>query len=82
VQVVICLGGIAWKAYLGAVAGLGHKVPRPRPGFGHGAVVASGLPQILMGSYHPSRLNTQTGRLTESMLDEVFLEARRRLIPL
>jgi len=34
-----------------------------------------GLP-ILLGSYHPSRQNTQTGLLSPAMLQEVFRTAR------
>jgi len=36
------------------------------------------LPQdrILLSSYHCSRYNTQTGRLTQKMFDAVFQRAR------
>jgi uracil-DNA glycosylase len=33
----------------------------------------------LLASYHPSRQNTQTGKLTWDMFEAVFAEARRRL---
>ena len=48
--------------------------------FAHGATYAPGpsLP-TLIASYHPSRQNTNTGRLTEEMLDQVFDAARRAL---
>ena len=49
----------------------------PRPAFGHGseARLGPGLP-ILLGSYHPSRQNTNTGKLTPPMMRSVFMRAR------
>ncbi len=81
IEVVVTLGGIAWKTYLGMVARSGAPLPKPRPKFSHGARVTEGLPHELVGSFHPSRLNTQTGRLTEEMLDQVFQSVRQRLGP-
>jgi uracil-DNA glycosylase len=75
VRVAVALGSFAWDGALRAVSGLGHVVPRPRPRFGHGAEAEVG-PYVLLGSYHPSQQNTFTGKLTEGMLDAVFLRAR------
>jgi uracil-DNA glycosylase len=47
--------------------------------FGHNAATEFEDDCVLIGSYHPSQQNTFTGRLTRSMLAQVFVTARRRL---
>jgi uracil-DNA glycosylase len=48
-----------------------------RPRFAHGAEVDVGAGHpLVVASYHPSRQNTQTGKLTPSMLAAVFRRAR------
>ncbi len=74
VRVVLCLGAFAWDAALRLRAQLTGKRERPRPRFGHGAE-SPGEPWTLLGCYHPSQQNTFTGRLTESMIDEVLERA-------
>ena len=78
VSVVVALGKIAFDAYLMLLKRDG-LVLKPRPAFGHG--VAHRLPngQMLFGCYHPSRQNTNTGKLTAKMLGDVFKEVRRVL---
>jgi len=80
-RVVVALGGFAWQALLPVLAGAGYRLPRPSPRFGHGAVVeladADGRVLSVLGCYHPSQQNTFTGKLTESMLDAVFEQARQ-----
>ena len=70
-RVAVALGSFAWQSLLGCLSRLGHSVPRPRPRFGHGAQTTVG-DLLVLGSFHPSQQNTFTGRLTESMLDEVL----------
>ena len=78
VRVVVALGRIAFDAYLSARQALGLPILQPRPQFRHGAVYE--LSDVaLIGSYHPSQRNTQTGMLTHAMFDRVFAAARRRL---
>ena len=78
-RVVIALGSIAFKTYLNGRKLLGWKNPSPLPPFTHGGVtlLADGIQ--LISSYHPSRQNTQTGKLTEAMFDDVFQTARKKL---
>jgi uracil-DNA glycosylase family 4 len=78
VRVVIPLGRIAFDAYLSARRTLAMPVLQPRPQFGHAAVYQ--LSDVfVIGSYHPSQRNTQTGMLTHPMFDRVFTTARRLL---
>jgi uracil-DNA glycosylase family 4 len=80
VRVLVALGAFAWENALRALAGLGAEVPRPRPRFGHGAEVGLGIDDgrelRLVGCFHPSQQNTFTGKLTEPMIDAVFVRAR------
>ncbi len=74
-RVVVALGGVAWNAALRAFGRAGVKVPRPAPRFAHGAVALLPGAPALVGSYHPSQQNTQTGRLTPAMLDAALARA-------
>ncbi len=78
VRVVLALGRVAFQGALSALTLQGTKIPNPKPRFAHGAVHELGR-YTLMASYHPSRQNTQTGRLTAGMLDDVLLTAKSLL---
>lgn len=69
---VLALGRIAHDA-------VGIALERRLPGFGHGAAVQLDVRLVLLDTYHPSRQNTNTGRLTEAMLDAVLAQAARLL---
>lgn len=71
-RVVLALGAVAHQAVLRA---LGLRQAEHR--FGHGATHALPGGLMLADSYHCSRYNTNTGRLTESMFFSVF----ERIIP-
>jgi uracil-DNA glycosylase family 4 len=83
VRVVVALGQMAFDGWLRLLREVGYDVPRLE--FGHGlhySLDTSPSPREfrhLIASYHPSRQNTQTGRLTPAMLDEVFALARSLL---
>ena len=79
VRVVVALGKIGFDAWLALLRRRGVKLT-PKPQFGHGVVVKmpEGLP-TLVGCYHPSRQNTNTGVLTAGMMESVFRTAKRIL---
>jgi|SRR6516225_8263762 uracil-DNA glycosylase family 4 len=76
VRAVVALGQIAFDAYLRMLSGQG-LTQRPRPVFGHGSRYHLSTDLVLIGCYHPSRQNTNTGKLTPAMMARVFLEARK-----
>ena len=75
VRVVVALGQIGFVAVLASERARGAVLPRPLPRFGHGSEVTIGS-IVVIASYHPSRQNTQTGRLTAPMLAAIFDRAR------
>ena len=77
-RIVVALGKIGFDAYLQLLKRRGMTI-RPRPTFAHGAVAPLPNHQWLIGSYHPSRQNTNTGKLTPRMMADVFKTARRLL---
>ena len=78
ISVVVALGRIGFDAYLQLLKARGIAV-RPKPQFGHGSVDVLPNGRVLIGCYHPSRQNTNTGKLTPGMMDDVFRAAKRQL---
>ena len=78
VRVVVALGRIGFDAYLQLLKSRGVAV-RPKPAFGHESLAHLPDGRVLLGCYHPSRQNTNTGRLTARMMDAVFAAAKRQL---
>jgi uracil-DNA glycosylase len=74
IRVVVALGRIAFNAWLRVMAARGVVV-RPKPVFEHAGVVMMTDGRTLIGCYHPSRQNTNTGKLTAPMMDVAFREA-------
>jgi uracil-DNA glycosylase len=73
-RVLLALGSIAHHATLRAL----DLKPAPYK-FAHGAQFSLPDGRILLNSYHCSRYNTQTRRLTEEMFVEIFARARTLL---
>lgn len=76
VRVVLTLGQIATQGFLAAWSAW-RSLPKPlRVSFRHGGRYTLDETHTLLMSYHPSRQNTQTGRLTMAMLVTVLEQAR------
>lgn len=73
-SILLALGGIAHKAVLMATS---EKIAAHK--FAHGAQHRLENGFTLFDSYHCSRYNTQTRRLTAAMFEQVFTDIRRYL---
>src|SRR5881409_2194551 len=66
-RVVLALGRISWETWLRASGWWERLSPRERPGFGHDRESRMPDGTLLVTSFHPSRQNTNTGKLTRAM---------------
>jgi len=78
VRVIVALGRIGFDACLQLFKRRGMTL-RPRPQFAHGSNHQLPSGHNLIGCFHPSRQNTNTGKLTARMVDDVFNAASRAL---
>jgi len=77
VKVVVALGKIAFDACLNRLRRSGTLASKSGLVFAHGARYTLPGGQILLCAYHPSLQNTNTGKLTEKMLLDVFKKAKK-----
>jgi len=80
VRVVLVLGRIGWESWLRATGWWERLGVRDRPQFAHGEKTVLPDGTTLVTSFHPSRQNTNTGRLTRPMWHSVF-EQIRTIVP-
>ncbi len=78
-EVVVVLGRVAHDGWLRAAGWWASLPPRERPRFAHGAEARLPDGTVLISSYHPSRQNTNTRKLTRTMWHAVFRRAREAL---
>jgi len=76
-KVIVALGKIGFDAYLNSLKRKGELKTKTPYVFQHGANYKMPDGRTLLASYHPSNQNTQTGKLTRSMLVTIFQQARR-----
>jgi uracil-DNA glycosylase family 4 len=73
-RIILALGTTAHGGTLAALGAVRARTP-----FAHGALHPLGNGLLLADSYHCSRYNTNTGKLTAAMFESVFVALRRRL---
>jgi uracil-DNA glycosylase family 4 len=79
-KVVLALGKIAWDTYLDILKSEGVIASRAKYVFAHGAEAKlPGDGPLLVGVYHPSQQNTQTGKLTPAMYAKAFKRIQKIL---
>lgn len=79
IRVMVALGSIGFDAIVKMLRERAFSTDPARPKFGHGIefVARKGRREItVIGSYHPSRQNTNTGVLTAPMFDAIFARAK------
>ena len=75
-RVVVCLGKIAFDGFLAHARRTSQITSRTGITFAHGAEICLPNGVTVIASYHPSLQNTNTGKLTRTMLLEIFKRAR------
>jgi uracil-DNA glycosylase family 4 len=80
VRVVLALGRVGWESWLRASRWWDRLPLRARPLFAHDREATLPDGTVLVTSFHPSRQNTNTGKLTRAMWYAVF-ERIRRILP-
>ena len=73
-QVIVCLGSIAFARVMRI-----YSIRNPAWKFGHGALYQMENGTYVLCSYHPSQQNTQTGKLTSAMFDQIWAKAKSLL---
>jgi uracil-DNA glycosylase family 4 len=76
IRVIVVLGRIAWERWLRTSGWWAQLAPADRPPFGHGFEHRFPDGKTLLCSFHPSRQNTNTGKLTREMWHGIFARAR------
>jgi len=77
-RVIVALGKLAWDQL---IVKYGVSVGKALPAFSHGGYYFSDKQNVwVVASYHPSRQNTQTGRLTAAMFDQIWDQVNQLLV--
>jgi uracil-DNA glycosylase len=82
IRVTIGLGAVGFAAIARTLERKGFHFEGSKPVFGHGAAYLARKNDrivVTLGSYHPSRQNTNTGKLTVAMFDRIFSRAKELL---